>query len=201
MIAYLSGIILEKEPPSLVLDVNGVGYQLEASMNTFYALSTNTKVGAKVSLHVHTVVREDAFLLYGFSAKDEREVFKTLLKISGVGPRVALAILSTLTAQELAQCVMNEDAATLVRVPGIGRKTADRLLVELRDRLPVLYVDEQTNATMPTGRTNMAINDATSALIALGFGANDASCAVRAIKDGATKSSEELIRLGLKALS
>ncbi len=202
MIGYLRGKLIDKEPPLLMLDVNGVGYQLEASMNTFYALSSNSSEDdGQIALHVHTVVREDAFLLYGFASKDERALFQALLKVNGVGPRVALAILSTLTAQEFTQCVQHADTATLVRVPGIGAKTAERLLVEMRDRVPSIGTDEATAEVAATVNGANAINDATSALIALGFRAADASRAVRAVPDATAVNSETLIRLALKALS
>jgi Holliday junction DNA helicase RuvA len=202
MIGYLRGKIIEKEPPVLLLDVSGVGYQLEASMNTFYALSASSEPGQEVALHVHTVVREDAFLLYGFASKDERALFRALLKVNGVGPRVALAILSTLSASEFAMCIHHEDSAMLVRVPGIGKKTADRLLVEMRDRIPPLEGDAIKNsADAASGGAGLAMNDATSALIALGFRSADASRAVRAVPDAQALSSEEIIRLALKALS
>jgi Holliday junction DNA helicase RuvA len=201
MIGYLRGKILEKEPPALLLDVGGVGYRLEASMNTFYALSASAQPEEQVALHVHTVVREDAFLLYGFASKDERALFQALLKVSGVGPRVALAILSTLSAAEFAICIQHEDSAALVRVPGIGKKTADRLLVEMRDRIPVLEGGTDNVADKVSGSQGLATNDATSALIALGFRSADASRAVRAIPQAGALSSEDLIRLALKALS
>ncbi len=201
MIGYLRGIIIEKEPPVLLLDVGGVGYRLEASMNTFYALSATAEPDVTVALHVHTVVREDAFLLYGFASKDERALFQALLKVNGVGPRVALAILSTLSAHEFALCIHHEDSAALVRVPGIGKKTADRLLVEMRDRIPVLEGDATQSAGATSGAPGLTINDATSALIALGFRSADASRAVRAVPDAQSQSSEDLIRLALKALS
>lgn len=201
MIGYLRGRIIEKEPPLLLLDVGGVGYQLEASMNTFYALASTANDDDLVALHVHTVVREDAFLLYGFASKDERALFQSLLKVSGVGPRVGLAILSTLSASEFALCVQHGDIAALIRVPGIGRKTAERLLVEMRDRIPTME-----GAAAPAGERESvapgaAINDATSALIALGFRAADASRAVRAVPESQQMSSEDLIRLALKGLS
>jgi len=201
MIGYLRGKIIEKEPPVLLLDVSGVGYQLEASMNTFYALSASSEPDAQVALHVHTVVREDAFLLYGFASKDERALFQALLKVNGVGPRVALAILSTLSAGEFALCIHHEDSAALVRVPGIGKKTAERLLVEMRDRIPALEGDAKQASGAAPGSAGLAINDATSALIALGFRSADASRAVRAVPDAQSESSENLIRLALKALS
>lgn len=174
-------------------------------MNTFYALTANESEDGQVILHVHTVVREDAFLLYGFTSKDERALFQALLKVNGVGPRVALAILSTLSAQEFAQCIQHEDIATLVRVPGIGKKTAERLLIEMRDRLPNLDGDVSQaghqEGSMPVNSGAASINDATSALIALGFRSIDASRAVRAVPDAMSESSETLIRLALKALS
>ena len=200
MIGYLRGKIIEKEPPLILLDVGGVGYQLEASMNTFYVLSASAaEPESSVALHVHTVVREDAFLLYGFASKDERALFQALIKVNGVGPRVALAILSTLSAHEFALCILHEDSAALVRVPGIGKKTADRLLVEMRDRIPAL--GEDATQVSGTGTSGLAVGDATSALIALGFRAADASRAVRAVPDAQSQSSEDLIRLALKALS
>lgn len=201
MIGYLRGKIIEKEPPVLLLDVGGVGYRLEASMNTFYTLSATSDPEAPVALHVHTVVREDAFLLYGFASKDERALFQALLKVNGVGPRVALAILSTLSANEFALCIQNEDSAALVRVPGIGKKTADRLLVEMRDRVPVLEGGTAGVAVIGSASAGLAISDAISALIALGFRSADASRAVRAVPDAQSESSEHLIRLALKALS
>lgn len=201
MIGYLRGKIIEKEPPVLLLDVGGVGYQLEASMNTFYTLSASTEPEAQVALHVHTVVREDAFLLYGFASKDERALFQALLKVNGVGPRVALAILSTLSASEFALCIHHEDSAALVRVPGIGKKTAERLLVEMRDRVPALEGDAAQAPGAGSGSSGSGVGDATSALIALGFRAADASRAVREVPDAQSESSENLIRLALKALS
>jgi Holliday junction DNA helicase RuvA len=170
-------------------------------MNTFYALSASSEPGQQVALHVHTVVREDAFLLYGFASKDERALFQALLKVSGVGPRVALAILSTLSASEFAMCIHHEDSAMLVRVPGIGKKTADRLLVEMRDRIPPLEGDAIKHSADGATETGLAVNDATSALMALGFRPADASRAVRAVPDAQTLSSEDIIRLALKTLS
>lgn len=201
MIGYLRGKIIEKEPPVLLLDVRGVGYRLEASMNTFYSLSAQQNDDPEVALHVHTVVREDAFLLYGFASKDERSLFQALLKVNGVGPRVGLAILSTLSAAEFSQCIVHEDTAALVRVPGIGKKTAERLLVEMRDRLPSLDGVAQAGGSASENNAGLAIQDATSALISLGFRSADASRAVRAVPDAQTQSSETLIRLALKALS
>jgi len=132
MIAWLKGQLLEKQAPTILLDVNGVGYELEAPMSTFYELPS---VGEQVVVFVHMVVREDAQLLFGFASKQQRELFRSLIRVNGVGPKVALAILSTLSAQELLTCMLNEDVTQLCKVPGIGKKTAQRLVVEMKDRL------------------------------------------------------------------
>jgi len=131
MIGRLSGTLLEKAPPSLLLDVGGVGYELEAPMSTFYALPAT---GEALALHVHLVVREDAQLLYGFATLSERTLFRALLKVSGVGAKVALSILSGMSVEGFIACVAGDDVSALVRVPGIGKKTAERLIVEMRDR-------------------------------------------------------------------
>ncbi len=196
MIGYLRGHIIDKEPPWLVMDVGGVGYELEASMNTFYAIADLTE---EVSLHTHMVVREDAQLLYGFASLSERALFRSLLKVNGVGPRVALAILSTLSAQEFAVCVQNEDTATIVRVPGIGKKTAERLIVEMRDRLPVVSGATEGVLAQPNVASNSS--DAISALIALGYKPADASRVVRGLPDVDAMPRETIIRQALKALS
>ncbi|MEK9134018.1 MAG: Holliday junction branch migration protein RuvA, partial [Pseudomonadota bacterium] len=133
MIGRLQGVLLRKEPPALMLDVGGVGYELEAPMTTFYELPA---VGERVTLYTHLVVREDAHLLYGFVREAQRRLFRELLKVNGVGPRVALAVLSGLSDEEFCRCVAEEDIARLTKVPGIGRKTAERLVIEMRDKLP-----------------------------------------------------------------
>ena len=132
MIGSLRGRITSKTPPQLTVEVGGVGYELEAPMSTFFHLPA---VGQDVRLLTHFVVREDAQLLYGFATEDERRLFRSLLKVSGIGPKIALALLSGISVEAFVMCVQNEDVAALVRVPGIGRKTAERLLVEMRDRL------------------------------------------------------------------
>ena len=134
MIGRLSGRLLEKLPPHLLLDVQGVGYEVDAPMTTFYQLPA---VGEAVTLHIHQVVREDALLLYGFASRAERETFRQLLKVSGIGAKIALAILSSLSADELALAVAGENVARLSKVPGIGKKTAERLILELRGKLGV----------------------------------------------------------------
>src|SRR5512145_672738 len=132
MIGRITGVILEKHPPQVLVDVQGVAYELDVPMSTFYNLPAN---GVRITLHTHLVVREDAHLLFGFASDSERQAFRQLLKISGIGARTALAVLSGMSVDELQQAVAGQDAARLTRVPGIGRKTAERLLLELRDKL------------------------------------------------------------------
>lgn len=197
MIGYLRGVLLDKRPPTLVLDVHGVGYELDAPMTTFYELPAT---GEDVTVHTHMVVREDAQMLFAFSDISQRDVFRSLLKISGVGPRVALAILSTLSTRDFFDAVSGNDVARLTRVPGIGRKTAERLLVEMRDR--VLSQIEESGQAPPVTveRRDNPVEDAVSALMALGYRAPEASRAVRDI-DVEGLSSEDLIRQALRQLA
>jgi len=196
MIAWLKGELLEKQPPSILLNVNGVGYELEAPMSTFYELP---EVGQTTILYVHMVVREDAQLLFGFASKQQRELFRSLIRVNGVGPKVALAILSTLSAQELLSCMVNEDVTQLCKVPGIGKKTAQRLVVEMKDRLEKEFADvEFDDASQQTGANNDR-NDAIAALVSLGYKNTDASKVVKALPNDL--SSEELIRQALRSLS
>lgn len=195
MIGQLRGIILQKQPPQLLLDVNGVGYEIDAPMSTFFHLP---EIGQEVTLMTHLIVREDAHHLYGFYAEAERLLFRTLLKVNGVGPRLALTILSSTNPDEFAQCVVNNDTASLVRLPGIGKKTAERLIIEMRDKLTAW----QKHSPIPlpateSGTRNQLIQDAVSALIALGYKPQEASRAVSKIDDG-TLSSEEMIRKALR---
>lgn len=201
MIGRLRGEIAAKHPPQLLLDVNGVGYELEAPMSTFYDLPA---VGETVTLLTHLTVREDAHLLYGFLREEERALFRGLLKVTGVGARMALAILSGMDAQRFAQCVQQEDATALIRIPGVGRKTAERLIVEMRDRLDTLaegttVVRGGQAAPLPSTE-DAARADAVSALIALGYRPIDATRMARAAGDGA-KTSEEIIRAALRAVN
>lgn len=194
MIAWLEGLLLSVRPPSLVVNVAGVGYELEAPMPTIYDLP---KINEKVTLYVHTVIREDAQLLYGFSQLKERDIFRELLKISGVGPKVALAILSTFSAKDFFSCIAAEDLAQLVAVPGIGKKTAERLMVEMKNRFA-----DQVNGVDDYDPINKrsAKQDAIEALQALGYKHTDV---VRAMKglDTAEMTSEQIIRQGLQTLS
>ena len=198
MIGRLRGEIVAKRPPHLLVDVNGVGYELEAPMSTFYDLPA---VGAAVLLHTHLVVREDAHVLYGFARETERALFRSLLRVSGVGPKMALAILSGMNADEFARCVQRDDTAALSRLPGIGKKTAERLIIEMRDRLARLDDEAFAVAARPhaTGAgAPSALEDAVSALIALGYKAPEASRMVRAVSAEGL-ASEDLIRAALKA--
>ena len=194
MIGQISGMLVYKHPPQLMVDVGGVAYELEAPMTAFYELP---EVGERVSLFTHLVIRDDAHLLFGFADLQQRDVFRVLLKISGVGPRVALALLSGLTTDDLAACVAAGDIPQLTRVPGIGRKTAERLVIELRDRLEaVAGVGPDSSRSTLTPQ-----QDAVSALMALGYRETEASRAVRAVEVDGVPAVETLIREALKGLS
>jgi Holliday junction DNA helicase RuvA len=189
MIGRITGILIEKNPPQITVDVGGVGYELEVPMSTFYNLPV---AGEKISLHTHLVVREDAHCLYGFGSDSERAAFRQLIKISGVGARIALAVLSGLSVAELAQAVALQEAGRLVKIPGIGKKTAERLLLELRDKLPKSTV--VSSATVPD-----AGSDILNALLALGYNEREAASAMKSLPVGATVSDG--IRHALKLLS
>jgi len=194
MIGQVHGKLVYKQPPRLLVDVAGIGYELEAPMTAFYNLP---ETGSEVCLHTHVVVRDDAHLLYGFTEQRQRDVFRNLLKVNGVGPRVALAILSGLTVEDLVACVSAADVAMLTRVPGIGRKTAERLIVDLRDRLDGI---EDGGSSLVGTRSLTPEHDAVSALVALGYRQTDAARAIRSTaSDGA--GVEELIRSALASLS
>lgn len=200
MIGRLSGQLLQKQPPELLIDVNGVGYEVSAPMSTFYTLP---ELGEKVLLHTHMVVREDAQLLYGFSTESERGLFRILIKINGVGPKLALTILSGIAADEFVRCIHDNDTAALVRLPGIGKKTAERLIVELRDKLASDGQSQGTTgneALMSSAGASSPISDAVSALISLGYKPNDASRIVRSIETEGL-NTEDIIRQALQGLS
>jgi len=197
MIGRLRGLLVHKSPPALVMEVGGVGYEVEAPMSTFYELPP---VGQTVTLYTHLVVREDAHLLYGFSRESQRRLFRALLKVNGVGPRVALAVLSGLSDQEFLRCVATEDIARLTRVPGIGRKTAERLVVELRDKLGSEPRDgERSGAAAPETPAD-PVSEAISALIALGYKPQEASRAVHGIASEGL-ACEEIIRQALRGMA
>jgi Holliday junction DNA helicase RuvA len=200
MIGRLRGVILKKTPPELLLDVNGVGYEVQSPMSTFYVLP---EVGQEITIHTHFVVREDAQLLFGFMAESERSLFRTLIKVNGVGPKLALTILSGIEAEQFVYCVQNNDSAALIKLPGVGKKTAERLLVEMRDKFDDWAV--VANAQLPAGATPLQSPhklsaDAESALIALGYKPAEAAKAISAALDDDINSSEELIRRALRGM-
>ena len=197
MIGRLQGTILEKQPPTILLDVQGVGYELEASLSTFYNLP---ECGENIILHTHLVVREDAQLLYGFFSLTERLMFRNLIKISGVGPKLALTILSGMSAEDFTRCILEEDSKTLTKLPGVGKKTAERLVIELKDRLQkddsIRLPGATDTSRAPLDRQANPVNDAVSALISLGYKAQQASQMVRDL-DVEDKSTEDIIRAAL----
>ncbi len=199
MIGRLRGEIVFKQPPQLVLDVQGVGYELEAPMSTFYELPA---VGERVALFTHLMVRDDAHVLYGFAKDAERSLFRSLLKVNGVGAKMALAILSGMNGGEFARCVQENDTATLVRLPGVGKKTAERLIVEMRDRLAdldtVVVAHGRSPGSVAGAGEHTPVADAVGALVALGYKPPEASRMVRAV-DAKDLSSEQIIRAALKA--
>ncbi len=199
MIGFLRGKLMVKTPPLLLLDVQGVGYEVEAPMTTFYNLPA---LGEEVLLHTHLVVREDAHILFGFSGESERVLFRALIRVNGVGPKLALTILSGLSADEFHRCINDNDAQALVRLPGIGKKTAERLIIEMRDRLPGLG-DSSSSNVLTGSATSGASNprqEAISALVSLGYKPQDASRMIQSIATE-DKSCEDIIRLALQGAS
>jgi Holliday junction DNA helicase RuvA len=192
MIGSLRGRIAAKLPPQLTLEVAGVGYELEAPMSTYFHLPP---VGAEVHLLTHLVVREDAHILYGFATEDERRLFRSLIRVSGVGPKIALALLSGISVADFYQCVHGQDISALTRVPGIGRKTAERLIVEMRDRLSA---PELASGSTPAGGNASPEAEAYDALTALGYRPAEATRLLKAAGPG-THSTEELIRRALQS--
>lgn len=200
MIGRLRGTLLEKQPPLLLVDVGGVGYEVQASLSTVFELP---EVGAEVMLHTQLIVREDAHLLFGFATSAERELFRSLVRINGVGPKLALAILSGMNPGEFAGAVRRNDVSTLVKLPGVGKKTAERLLVEMRDRVESLElsVAGTSVATLQAGAGD-AVQEAESALVALGYKPQDAARMIgSAARETEGASSEILIRTALRSLS
>jgi len=203
MIGSLAGVIGLKAPPQLLLEVGGVGYELTAPMSTFYGLPP---VGERVRLLTHLVVREDAHILYGFATEEERSLFRQLLKVSGVGPRIALAILSGVTAAVFATAVRAQDTATLTRIPGVGRKIAERLVVEMRDRLEAgPYAEGAPGGAAGGAQAAGPAAEAYSALIALGYRPQEAMALLKSAETGTAPDSagvalgtEELIRRALQ---
>lgn len=200
MIGLLRGILVTKSPPFLLLDVHGVGYEIEAPMTTFYSLPAT---GEEISLHTHLVVREDAHILFGFATDSDRMMFRELIRINGVGPKLALTILSGQSAEEFRLVIQDSDIQALVRLPGVGKKTAERLIIEMRDRLPDISgssVSAAQNAleTAVPLALNTPRQEAVSALCALGYKPADAARMIRNV-EADDKSLEEIIRLALQA--
>lgn len=201
MIGRLRGTLAEKHAPDLLVDVQGVGYEVQVSLTTYFDLPA---LGEPVTLHTHFVVRDDAQLLYGFATLAERALFRVLIKVTGVGPKMALTILSGMPPQEFARCVRNNDVAALIKLPGVGRKTAERLVVEMKDRLDAWSTDETAaTSSQPSQKSgNAAAEEAEHALVALGYKPQEAarmvSAAVRELGEDA--ASEALIRGALKSM-
>ena len=195
MIGFLRGKLISKQPPQLVLDVSGVGYELDAPMSTFYGLPGT---GVEVSLFTHLVVREDAHILFGFATDRERRMFRELLKVTGIGPKLALSLLSGINVDELLMCVASGDTDSLVRIPGVGRKTAERLLIEKRDRIKgfgdISVFTPAVNGSVVQG----AHHEAFSALTALGYKPAEVTRLLQSV-DPAIQSVEEVIRHALKS--
>lgn len=199
MIGRLRGQVITRQPPRLLLDVNGVGYEVEAPMSTFYNLPLDNE---PVTLYTHLSVREDAHVLFGFLQEAERQLFRELLRVSGVGGKMALGILSGMAASEFGACVHNGDVAALTRLPGVGKKTAERLIIEMRDRLAAASLSPPA-APLPGSPPAMADDpaaDAVSALVALGYKPAQASRMVKDV-DTAGQTTEEIIRAALQAAS
>jgi Holliday junction DNA helicase RuvA len=207
MIGNIRGILLEKQPPEVLIEAGGVGYEVQVPMTSFYQLP---EIGQEANICIHFVVREDAQLLFGFANKHERAVFRELIKASGVGPKLALTILSGMNGQQFMQCVSREDVTGLTKLPGVGKKTAERLVIELRDRLSKLAKDQgyaqsvNMAADLPVENTfaqrSDAKEEAMSALVALGYKPPQASQVINSVyKDGI--SSESLIRDALRAMA
>ena len=199
MIGRLQGKVVEKQAPDLLVDVQGVGYEVLVSLNTFFDVP---EVGAVVTLHTHFVVREDIQQLYGFTKVSERSLFRNLIKVNGVGPKMALAILSGMSANDFALSVHNNDTAALVKLPGVGKKTAERLLIEMRDKIGDI---DTSGGDTGSGNSLSAQSDlaqeAESALIALGYKPADAAKIINRVADESVTDAGQLIRLALKSMN
>ncbi|WP_286232973.1 Holliday junction branch migration protein RuvA [Thalassotalea sediminis] len=204
MIGRLRGTLVEKLPPEILIECAGVGYEVTMPMTSIYALPDNDQ---QATIFTHFVVREDAQLLYGFANKTERKLFRLLIKINGVGPKLALAILSGMSAEQFVSCVAHDDLSTIVKIPGVGKKTAERLLIEMRDKLKDWHADPDANSFTLTSvhAGNMqeaapdAKGDAINALVSLGYSNAQASKAVKAVHQQGM-DSESIIRDALKSM-
>ena len=199
MIGRLRGTLVFKRAPLLMVDVAGVGYEIEAPMSTFYALP---EAGREVVIHTHMVVREDAHLLFGFATEAERSFFRELIKVNGVGAKMGLAILSGMSVDAFIQAIRKSDISSLIRLPGVGKKTAERLIVEMRDKMEDRVTDIATITSIPALEVeeNNPVSDAVSALVALGYKPQEASRMVGKVKSDGLPS-EEIIRQALKAMA
>lgn len=198
MIGWLKGMVIDNHiPGKLVLDVNGVGYDVETSLQTFFNIDTQQP---SLGLHIHTVVREDALLLYGFADKLERSLFRELIKVNGIGPKAAMNILSSISVHEFIHCIEQQNALQLTRLPGIGKKTADRLVVEMRDSIKNLPFTTVSDLGVQPVLVGSVQDEAASALEALGYKQQEALKVIRKIDDG-NKTCEQLIRQALQALA
>ena len=202
MIGRIRGTLVHKQPPDILVEVGGVGYELQVPMTTLFQLP---ELGSEVSLVTHFVVREDAQLLYGFIDERDRALFRQLIKVSGVGPKLGLTILSGMDSASFARCVQRDDISSLIALPGVGKKTAERLLVEMRDKLKDWLGQAEGGAEPLTGGITIepvtdVVADAESALIALGYKPAEASKVVAAVNDDSVGDSEELIRRALKSM-
>ena len=196
MISRLKGLLLHKDPPHVLIDVQGVGYEVEAPMSTFYQLP---KLGQEVILHTHLIVREDAHVLCGFASERERKLFRSLIKVNGVGPKLALGILSGMSIDDFVHCVQQNDAVALTRIPGVGKKTAERLLIDMRDKLADWQSEtaSQSHPGKHHGGNGGAAQEALSALLALGYKPQEASRLLQQVAtDG--KTSETIIKDALR---
>lgn len=202
MIGRIRGVLLEKQIPDILIDVQGIAYELQVSMTSFFRLPD---VGKEVTLYTHLIVREDAHLLYGFNDLTERTLFRQLIKVSGIGPKIALAILSSITVEEFISGVLSNDSKRLVQLPGVGKKMAERIIIEMRDRIKEVAKDTavmvELTSNQQTSTPKTALQDAMSALVALGYKPQEASRALQSHQDQSELPSEELIRLALKALA
>lgn len=193
---------MHKQPPDILVEVGGVGYELQVPMTTLFELP---ELGSEVSLVTHFVVREDAQLLYGFIDERDRGLFRQLIKVSGVGPKLGLTILSGMDSSSFARCVQRDDISSLVALPGVGKKTAERLLIEMRDKLKDWFVHAENAANPAAGEATLApvpniVADAEGALVALGYKPQEASRMVTAVNDDSVQSSEDLIRRALRSM-
>ncbi|MCX7120632.1 MAG: Holliday junction branch migration protein RuvA [Gammaproteobacteria bacterium] len=197
MITHITGKLIDKKPPLLTIDVNGIGYEIHAPMSTFYQLPD---IDSTITLLTHFVVREDAHLLFGFSQEQERKLFRALIKVNGVGPKLALTILSGMETTHFVDCIQTQNAGSLTHIPGVGKKTAERLIVEMRDSLSHWEISSESLSQTDLLNPNQVIQDAISALTALGYKPVDAKNAISKVHQP-DHNNEQLIRLALQQMA